>query len=69
MSHDRTGKPVVFAVTQVTSKVTKFRDKTLKAHRLGLSWTDKGSISSPTARRRVKRHESRLIMTAEIHKN
>ena len=29
------GDPL-FAVTQVTRKVTKFRDKTLKANRLGL---------------------------------
>ena len=39
------GNPL-FAVTQVTCKVTKFRDKTLKANRLGLSSTDKGSESS-----------------------
>ena len=54
MSHDRTGKPVV---CRDTSKVTKFRDKTLKANKLGLSWTDKGSKSSPTVRRRLEKHE------------
>ena len=30
---------------QVTSQVTKFRDKTLKANGLGLSWTDEGCKS------------------------
>ena len=38
------GNPL-FAVTQVTRKVTKFREKTAKANRLGLSWTDKGIMA------------------------
>ena len=50
------GNPL-FAVTQVTRKVTKFRDKTLKANRLGLFWTDKGSKSSLTVIRRFRKHE------------
>ena len=62
------GNPV-FAVTQVTRKVEKFRDKTLKANRLGLSWTDKGSKSSPTVRRKSGDTNSRLIMTEEENKN
>ena len=44
-------------VTKVTSQVTKFRDKTLKTNRLGLSWTDKGSKSSLTVRREIRKHE------------
>ena len=55
-------------VTKVTSQVTKFRDKTLKTNRLGLSWTDKGSKSSLTVRRRFESTNSRLIMTAEVYK-
>ena len=50
-------------------KVTKFRDKTLKKNRLGLSWTDKGSKSSLTVRRRLENTNSRLIMTEEVYKN
>ena len=68
MSHIERGNPL-FAVTQVTRKVTKFRGKTLKANRLGLSWTDKESKSSPTARRRLENTNSRLIMTEEVYKN
>ena len=44
-------------VTKVTRQVTKFRDKTLKTNRLGLSWTDKGNKSSLTVKRRSKKHE------------
>ena len=66
MSHDRMEKPVV---CRVTSKVTKFRDKTPKANRLGLSWTDKGSKSSLTVKRRFENTNSRLIMTEEVYKN
>ena len=62
------GNPL-FAVTQVTRKVTKFRDKTLKVNRLGLSWTDKGSKSSPTVKRRFENTNSRPIMTEEVYKN
>ena len=58
MSQDRTGQ-----------KVTKFRDKTLKKNRLGLSWTDKGSKSSLTVRRRLENTNSRLTMTEEVFKN
>ena len=36
-------------------------------NRLGLSWTDKGSKSSPTVRRRVEDTNSRLIMTEEVY--
>ena len=56
-------------VTKVTSQVTKFRDKTLKTNRLGLSWTDKGSKSSLTVKRRLENTNSRLIMTEEVYKN
>ena len=62
------GNPL-FAVTKVTSATKKFRDKTLKANRLGLSWTDKESKSSLTARRRLENTNSRLIMTEEEFKN
>ena len=62
------GNPL-FAATQVTRKVTKFKDKTLKANRLGLSWTGKGSKSSVTVKRRFKNTNSRLIMTEEVCKN
>ena len=62
------GNPL-FAVTHVTRKVTKFRDKTLKANRLGLSWTDKGSKSSMTVKRRFESTNSRLIMTEEVYEN
>ena len=41
-------------MTKVTSQVTKFRDKTLKTHRLGLSWTDKWSTFSLTVKRRLE---------------
>ena len=58
----------MFAVTQVTRNVTKFRDKTLNANRLGLSWTDKGSKSSLTVKRRFENTNSRLIMTEEVFK-
>ena len=68
ISHDRMGNPL-FAVTQVTSKVTKFRDKTVKANRLGLFWTDKGSKSSLIVKRRFKNTNSRLIRTEEVNKN
>ena len=47
----------MFAVTQATRKVTKFKDKTLKANRLGLSWTDKGGKSSLTVMREVRKRE------------
>ena len=56
MSHDRSGQPV-FNSEKITSQVTKFRDKTLKANRLGLYWTDKESKSSLTVRRRLEKHE------------
>ena len=46
-------------VTKVTSQVTKFRDKTLQTNRLGLSWTDKGSKSPLTVRRRLENTNSR----------
>ena len=62
------GDPL-FAVTQVTRKVTKFRDTKLKTNRLGLSWTDKGSKSSLTVKRRFKSTNSRLIMTEEVYKS
>ena len=61
------GDPL-FAVTQVTRKVTKFRDNTLKAHRLGLSWTDKGRKPSRIVKRRFKSTNSRQIMTEEVYK-
>ena len=68
MSHDRTGNPLS-TVTKVKNQVTKFRDKTLKTNRFGLSWTDKGSKSSLTVKRRLADTNSRLIMTEEVYKN
>ena len=58
----------LFAVTQVTRKVTKFRGKTLEANRLGLFWTDKWSKSSLIPKRRLENTNSRLIMTEEVFK-
>ena len=58
MSHDRRGNSL-FAVTQVTRKVTKYRYKILKTNRSGLSWTDKGSKSSLTVKRRLENTNSR----------
>ena len=62
------GNPL-FAVTQGTRKVTKFRGKTLKTNRLGLSWTDKGSKSLLTVKRRFENTNSRLIMCSFLHFN
>ena len=42
MSHDKTWKPVICS-DYVTNKVKKFRDKTLKANKLGLFWTKRRS--------------------------
>ena len=47
----------------------KLRGKTLKANRLGLFWTDTGSNSSLTVKRRFENTNSRLIMTEEVYKN
>ena len=52
-SHDRTVQPVV--------------EKGLNMRRLALFWTDKGSKSSPTVRRRLENTNSRLIMTEEVY--
>ena len=46
----------LFALTQVTRKVTKFRDTTLRMNRLGLSWSDKESRFSLTVKQRFE-HE------------
>ena len=59
----------LFVVTSVTSNVTKFRDKTLKANRLGLSWTDKGSKSSLTVRRRLETRIPGWIWPKKYTKN
>ena len=48
---------LLLAVTQVTSQVTKFRDKTLKTNRLGLSWTDKGEQILAGCQAEIKKHE------------
>ena len=45
------------------------KNKTLNMQRLGHSWTDKGSKSSTTVRRRLEITSSRLIMTEEEYKN
>ena len=42
--------------------------KTLKANRLGLSWSDKESKFSLTVKRRFESTNSRLIMTEEVYK-
>ena len=59
------GHPL-FAVTQVTSATKKFRDKTLKANRLGLSWSDKGNIFSLIVKQRFKNTNSRPSTTEEV---
>ena len=61
------GNPL-FAVPKVKSAAKKFRDKTLKASRLGLSWTDKGSKSSLTVKR-SKNTNSKPIMKGEVFKS
>ena len=66
VSHDRTGRPVV---CRDASKVTKLRDTTLKANRLGLSWSDKESRFSLTVKQRFENTNSRLIMTEELFKS
>ena len=58
----------MFAVTQVTRKVTKIRDKTMNTHRLGLLWTDRGGKSSSTVRRKSGYTNSRLTATEEVTK-
>ena len=59
-SHDRTGQPVVEGHEIHRQNSEKEQ---------GLSWTDKGSKSSLTARRRLENTNSRLIMTEEVFKN
>ena len=61
------GNPL-YSVMQVTRKVTKFRDKTLKTKRLGLSWTDNASKSSLIVKRRFENTNSRPITTEEVFK-
>ena len=43
------------------------KSSTLETHRLGLSWTDRKSKSSPNVRRRLRNTNSRLIMTEEVY--
>ena len=45
------------------------KNKTLNMHRLGLFWTDRGSKSSATVRRRLENTNSKPIMTEEVYKN
>ena len=59
----------LFAALQVTNQVTKFRDKILNTNRSGFFWTDTGSKSSLTVKRRFENTNSRLIMTEEVFKN
>ena len=56
------------AVKQVTRKVTTFRDKTLKANKSGLFWTDKWSKSLLIVKRRCENTNSRPIMAEEVSK-
>ena len=56
MSQKERGNPL-FAVTQVTRKVTKFRDKTLNKNRLGLYWTNKESKSSLIFEVEIQKHK------------
>ena len=68
MSHDRTGQPVVDRDKSHESGYEIQRQNS-ETNRLGLSWTDKGSKSSLTVRRRSENTNSRLIMTEEVYKN
>ena len=68
MSHDRTEKSGVCRDIS-HEHGQEFRHKTLKANRLGLTWTDKGSKSSLTVKRRFESTNSRPIMTEEVYKN
>ena len=45
------------------------KNQTLNTHTLELSWTDRGSISSPNVRRKSRNTNVRLILTEEMHEN
>ena len=71
---DRTEQPVVeqwqkAMIERGNPLLKQVKNKTLNMHRLGLSWTDKVSKSSPTVRRRSENTNSRLIRTEEVYKN
>ena len=69
MSQDRTEQPVVNRDKSHESGLRKFIDKTLKTHRLGLFWTDKGSRFSLTVKQRFENTSSRPIMTEGVFKS
>ena len=58
-SHDRTERPVVERGQELNTGHAQIRH----------FWTDRGSKSSPTVRRRIEDTNSRLIMTEEVYKN
>ena len=68
MSHDKTGKPVVCRDAS-HAQSHEIQRQHSESEQIGLSWTDKGSKSSLTVKRRFKSTNSRLIMTEEVYKN
>ena len=68
MSHDRTGKPIVCRDAN-HAQGDKIRRQNSEIEQIGLSWTDNGSKSSLTVKRRFENTNSRLIMTEEVFKS
>ena len=67
-SHDRTEKPVV-ARDESHESGYEIQRQNSENEQIGTFWTDKGSKSSPTVRRRSENTKSRLNMTEEVFKN
>ena len=64
---DRTGRPVEERTGRPVSP--SGRELTLETNKLNLCWTDRKSKSSPNVRRKIKKHESRLVVSEEVYKN
>ena len=54
---------------QVSSAQKKLSDKTLKANRLGLSWSDKENRFSLAVKQRFENTNSRPTTIEEVYKN
>ena len=68
MSHDRTQKPVVCR-DMSHERCQEIPSHSSESEQTGLSWTDKGSKSSLTVKRRFECTNSRPNMTEEVFKN
>ena len=68
MSHERTGDTHCSPWRKSRARSRISETKSLKANRLGLSWTDTGGKSSLTVKRRFKNTNSRVVMTEEVYK-